>query len=182
MADAPKGRFTFRFAAVCFGLSAALEAWGLPGQVTLFGRVVGGAGAIIYHAVYVALFAWLAYALWVGVRSGYYVLLGTAVLYTVDRLQLLFVGDALPQLVRQQVVQSEAQLQQALEQLRPMFAANELAFVREQIVQNQALLQTAVQQLLTVAILFILLCWWGFVGYAWYRRDYFGINRKALAV
>lgn len=176
MADVKKGLFTFRFAAVCFALSAAWEAWGLRGPVPLFGHMVGGGGAIAYHIAYVVLFAWLGYSLWVGARSGYYALMGTAALYAADRLQLLFAGDGLRHLVHEQIVQMEAQLQQAMDQLQFAFSSNDLALVREQVMQNEAQLQAAVVQLLTVTIVLFLLGWAGFVVYAYYRRAYFGIG------
>jgi hypothetical protein len=151
MADAPKGRFTFRFAAVCFGLSAVWELLSLQGQALLFGNVVGGVVAWVYHIVYVALFAWLAFGLWVGSRSALYVLFTTAVFYTVDRLQLLLVGDVLASQIRQQLAGNEQLLQ---------------------IVSVDYLLQV-----LTLTVITIVLCWWGFVAYAYYRRAYFGIGR-----
>lgn len=155
MADGSrKGRFTFRFAAVCFGLSAVSELLAFRGEVPLLGHIVGGVGAMAYHAVYVALFAWLALALWSGNRSGYYALLGTTIVYTIDRLQLLFVGDALTAMIRQELG-GNAELMQ--------------------LVSVDYLLQV-----LTIAFITIILCWWGFVGYAYYRRDYFGIGRKPL--
>lgn len=150
MTNAPKGRFTFRFAAVCFGLSAAWELLVLQGEVLLFGEIVGGTGATAYHVVYAALFAWLAVGLWTGSRSGYYTLLATTLLYTMDRLQVLFVGDALTDIIRQQLAGHEDLLT----------AVGVDYFV----------------QVLTVTIIAIVLCWWGFVGYATYRRDYFGIR------
>lgn len=155
MADAPKGRFTFRFAAVCFGLSAAWELLSLQSQALLFGNVAGGPVAWAYHIVYAALFAWLGFGLWVGHRSALHVLFAAAVLYTVDRLQLLFVGDALAAQIRQE------------------FAGNEQLL---QVVSVDYLLQV-----LTFTVMAIVLCWWGFVGYAYYRRDYFGIGRKPQA-
>lgn len=152
MTDAPKGRFTFRFAAVCFGLSAIWEFLALHGGAFLFGREVGGPAAFVYHVVYTVLFAWLAYGLWTGNRSGYYALIATSILYTVDRLQLIFVGDLLTTLIRQQLAGEEALL--------------------------QAVSVDYLVHVLTITIIVIVLCWWGFVGYAYYRRDYFGIGRK----
>jgi hypothetical protein len=155
MTHVSKGRATFRFAAVCFGLSAIWELLALQGEALLFGKIVGGSGAVVYHVVYAALFAWLALGLWTGSRSGYYILLATTILYTVDRLQLLFVGDILAAQIRQQLAGHEELLQ---------------------LVSMDYLLQV-----LTVTVLAIVLCWWGFVGYAYYRRDYFGISREPRA-
>lgn len=155
MTDVRKGRFTFRFAAVCFGLSALWEIFSLRGDVPLFGQMVGGAGAVVYHALYIALFAWLAFGLWSGHRSGYYALFAASAVYTLDRLQLLFVGDMLATQIRQQLAGNEALLQQA--------GINYL------------------MEVLTLTIVTIVICWWGFVGYAYFRRDYFGIVRKPPA-
>lgn len=155
MTDVRKGRFTFRFAAVCFGLSTLWELLSLQGDVPLFGRMVGGAGAVAYHAVYVALFAWLTFGLWTGHRSGYFALFATSAVYTLDRLQLLFIGDTLATLIRQQLAGNEGLLQQ---------------------VGIDYLLEV-----LTLTIVAIVICWWGFVGYAHYRRDYFGMGRNSRA-
>lgn len=157
MADAPKGRFTFRFAAVCFGLSALWELMSLQERVPLFGQVVGGAGAAGYHIVYTAAFAGLAVGLWAGRRFGYYLLFVASALYTVDRLQLLFVGDALTGQIRDALGGDEQLLQQAGVNMGYLL------------------------QLLTIAIILFVICWWGFVGYAYYRRDYFGIGRNPRA-
>lgn len=151
MADAPKGRFTFRFAAVCFALSAVWELVSLYDEVPLFGHIVGGTGATAYHVVYTALFAGLAIGLWAGRRFGYYLLFVTSVLYTVDRLQL-FVGDTLMAQIRHALGGDEQLLQQV--------GADYLLRV------------------LALTIFLFVLCWWGFVGYAYYRRDYFGISKQ----
>ena len=61
MAVVQKGRFTFRFAAVLFGLSAIWDLLTVQGETILFGQVVGGMAVAIYHLIYVVLFAWLAF-------------------------------------------------------------------------------------------------------------------------
>jgi hypothetical protein len=150
MTTTVKGRFTFRFAAACFGVSAAFELLNLRDEAVLFGHILAGAPAAIYHIAYAALFAWLMVGLWNASRSGYYTLVATSIIYTVDRLQLLFAGDTLAAMLRQQAAQHPEMLQ---------------------IISVEDLLGV-----LTVTVLAILLCWWGFVGYAYYRRDYFGIR------
>lgn len=158
MTDAPKGRFTFRFAAVCFGLSALWELGSLHEVVPLFGLLVGGIGAVVYHAVYIVLFAWLAYGLWTGSRSGYYALVATSALYTVDLLQFLFVGDSLAN------------------QDRELLALmGQLPGGEEVLSQGDMGHLLHVSTITTIAV--VILCLWGFVGYAYYRRAYFGINR-----
>jgi hypothetical protein len=155
MADVPKGRFTFRFAAVCFGLSAVWELLDLSGEVFLAGRFVGGTGAAVYHVVYAALFAWLMIGLWAGRRSGYYTLMVTTVFVTVDRLQVLFIGNALEKIIRQQMAGNEDLL--------------------------AAVSMGDLIQVLTLTTVVIVLCWWGFAGYAYFRCEYFGIHRKPRA-
>ena len=171
MTDKPKGQFTFRFAAVCFGLSAVGELFSLGDSVPLLGVIVGGVGAAAYHALYTALFAWLALGLWTGRHSGYYVLLATTMVYTVDRLQLLFVGNALETLVRQQLAGMEQELSEALNRLGQN--GQGLPPVKDilALVNVSEIVQT-----LTVAVFAFLLCWWGFVAWAYYRRSYFGIR------
>lgn len=150
MTDAVKGRATFRFTAACFGLSAVSELFGLHDSTVLFGTVVGGAGALIYHLVYVVLFAWLTVGLWKGTRSGYYVLIAATVFYTLDRLQLLLVGDALKLTIRQMLVGHEDLLSPASVDY--------------------------VVHVLSLSVIVFILCWWAFVVYAYFRRSYFGIR------
>lgn len=151
-----KGRFTFRFAAVCFGFSALFELFSLQDEALLFGHSVGGAGAVTYHLIYAALFAYLMAGLWEGARSGYYMLLATSAIYTVDRLQSVFVGDALAVLLRQQIAEHPQILQ---------------------VISADDLVRTV-----TLTTFAMLAGWWGFVIYAYFRRDYFGINNKSARV
>ncbi|TAK91717.1 MAG: hypothetical protein EPO06_03165 [Burkholderiaceae bacterium] len=145
-----KGRFTFRFAAVCFALSAVFELPSLQDEAVLFDHIVGGLPALAYHLVYAVLFTVLAHGLWYARRSGYYALWVASVIYTVDRLQMLFVGNALARSLDQQIAEHPEVLQ---------------------IISAADLLQ-----ILTATTLAFLIGWWGFVGYAWYRRNYFGIG------
>ncbi len=150
MTTGVKGRFTFRFAAVCFALSAVFELLNLQDEALLFGHIVGGAPAAVYHVAYAALFTWLVIGLWNGTRAGYHALLIATVVYTVDRLQALLVGDTLATSLRQQVVQHPEVLQ--------VVSVDDLVRV------------------VTMTMLAMLLGWWGFAGYAYYRRDYFGVR------
>lgn len=145
-----KGRFTFRFAAVCFGISAVGELLGLQDNTVLFGATVGGASAFAYHLIYIVLFAWLTVGLWSGRRSGYYALFATTLFYTIDRLQLLLIGDSLNVLLRNEMAGAEG-----------LIPATDINY----------LLET-----LRISIVAFVLCWWGFVAYAYIRRSYFGIS------
>lgn len=145
-----KGRFTFRFAAFCFGLSAVWELINLQDEALLFGHAFAGVVAAIYHLIYAALFGWLLVGMWQGRRSGYYALVATTIVYTVDRLQGLFVGNVLETLLREQLA-GNAEL--------------------TNIISVEEIMRTV-----TLTTLAMILCWWGFVAYAYYRREYFGIR------
>jgi len=145
-----KGRFTFRFTAVCFGISAVGELLGLNDNTVLFGATVGGAGAFVYHLTYTVLFAWLTVGLWSGRQSGYYALLATTLFYTIDRLQLLLVGDSLNLMLRNEMAGAEG-----------LIPATDITYLLE---------------IFRISIVAFILCWWGFVAYAYIRRGYFGIN------
>ncbi len=153
MTDRPKGQFTFRFAAVCFGLSAVWELFSLHEAALLFGAMVGGVGAAVYHVVYTVLFAWLTIGLWTGSRSGYYTLIATTIFYTVDRLQVLLVGNALELAIRQELAGQEDLL--------------------------SAVGMNYVLRVLTITIIVFVLCWWAFLAYAYRRRSYFGVSDGA---
>jgi len=148
--DKHKGRFTFRFASVCFGISAVGEAFGLQDNTVMFGATVGGAGAFAYHLTYIILFAWLTVGLWRGSRSGLFALLATTIYYTIDRLQLILVGDSLNILLRNEMAGAEG--------LLPAADINYLV------------------EILRISIIAFVLSWWGFVVYAYIRRSYFGIQ------
>jgi hypothetical protein len=149
MADETKGRVTFRIAAVLFALSALFELLVVLSPVPLFGVVAGGAVAVVYHLVYIALFALLAAGLWGGRRYGYYAVYAVTALYTVDRVQLVGARATLAELVRAQLVGQEELL--------------------------RAVGMDYVMQVLTVLILVMVACWWGFAAYVYFRRAYFGI-------
>jgi hypothetical protein len=144
---ARKGRFTFRTAAVLFGLSALLELMGIDADVPLFGAVVDGLGAAAYHVAYATLFALLAAGLWTGRRYGYYAVFVATAVYSIDRVQLVLWRDALGAY------------------LRTLFVGNE-----------ELLAALGLDYLLQVATLMtvvVVACWWGFAAYTYLRRGYF---------
>src|SRR6185369_1943462 len=100
----------------------------------------------VYHAVYIALFALLMIGLWEGKKYGYHVLLVTTLFYTIDRLQVLFVGDALNAQIQKQLAEAAQMLQAA--------GAGDML---------QAVTPEYIRQMMTMATAVILLCWWGFV-------------------
>lgn len=150
MTDQAKGRVTFRIAAVLFAVSALLELLVVSSPVPLFGVVAGGAVAVVYHLVYVVLFALLAAGLWGGRGYGYYAVYVATAVYTVDRLQLIGARETLTGLVREQLAGQEELL--------------------------RAVGMDYVMQVLTTLILVMVACWWGFAAYVYFRRAYFGVG------
>lgn len=148
MTTEPKGRVTFRISAALFALAVVSELLGLKNEVPLFGVLVEGAAGVAYHVVYAALFALLAFGLWVGHRVGYYTLFLTTVIYTVDRIQVVLAPEALVAMLNRYPAGGEV--------LR--------------IVGRDSLMQG-----MTIMAVTVVVCWWGFAVYAYYRRSYFGI-------
>lgn len=148
MTTAPKGKWTFRIAAVLFALSALTELAPPTAPVPLFGAIRSGPVAIFHHLFYAGLYVGLGVGLWQAKTWGYALLLFTTGVYTLDKLQLLFFREAV--------------LIDLLSKPGPL--GEVLAAV------DSHLLLTV----FTAATLMILACWWGFAVYAYLRRGYFG--------
>lgn len=143
-----KGTFTFRTAAALFALSALLEFISLGTEVPLFGTMHGGWVAMAYHLVYAALYSGLGFGLWSARRWAYPVVLATTAVYTLDKLQTVFISrDVIVERLMQEIAGSPELLQ----------------------VVNQ---ESMLQMVLLVSVTFIA-CWWGFAWYTHLRRDYF---------
>ncbi|MDH3563935.1 MAG: hypothetical protein OEN49_11190 [Gammaproteobacteria bacterium] len=144
-----KGHFTFRTCAVLFMASAVLELLSITSEAPLFGAIRDGITAGIYHLFYVALFLALGIGLWSATRWGYTLVYVTTAVYTLDKLQLVLSREALQEFVKIQMIGFESQLQmQGI---------------------NEALIVQAIAMMAAVVIL----CWWGFALYTYWRRDYF---------
>ena len=144
-----KGRFTFRASAVLFVLSAVFELFSLTAEVPLFGEIRGGMSAGMYHFVYAALFLALGIGLWSGKHWGYPLVFATTALYTLDKLQLLLSQQTLNAFVKAQMG----------------------GFDRE--LQAQGITEELILQAIVLMSIVVILCWWGFALYAYWRRDYF---------
>jgi hypothetical protein len=141
------GAFTYRSAAVMFVLSALFELVCLADEVPLFGAMRSGAVAVIYHAVFVVLFAALGIGLWSGRSWGYPLVFVATAIYTLDRLRFVLDREAM-----------EAQLSRLLGGSREIY----------DFVDQDALLRLAS----TTTLIFVA-CWWGFAVWVRYRRDWF---------
>lgn len=143
----PKGRFTFRTAAVLFALSALFEIIGMTQPVPLFGAFRGGTTALVYHLVYALLFLALAIGLWTAKPWGYQALFIGGVLYSLDKLQFLMIGNMAQEFV------------------------NMIFHGQEQLLQSVG--RDMVMSSLTQVVIAFVLGWWGFAYYAYLRRTYF---------
>jgi hypothetical protein len=144
-----KGHFTFRTAAVLFMASAALELLSITSEVPLLGEIRGGISAGIYHAVYAALFLGLGIGLWSATKWGYALVFVTTAVYTLDKVQLVLSQEALKDFVKVQMAGFESQL------------------------QMQGITVALILQAVVLMAVVVILCWWGFALYTYWRRDYF---------
>jgi hypothetical protein len=143
-----KGTFTIRTAAVFFILSAALELISITSDVSIAGRFVGGLIASFYHLFYGTLFFGMGIGLWRGRKWGLKVMLLGTILYTIEKVAYL--------------LNKEAQLLE-IERVSSQFG--DLV----DLVGIETILQMT-----NLTFLLILGCWWGFMGYLYFRRAYFG--------
>lgn len=147
--DKKRGQFTFRTTAALFVLSAVFELFSISSETLLFGEIRSGAVAGIYHLVYAALFMALGVGLWSGKRWGYALVFFTTTIYTLDNLQFLL-------------------NRQAYE----TFLINQMGGY-ESALQSQGIDLVLIMQTIVLVNLIVILCWWGFALYTYWRRDYF---------
>lgn len=150
--DKKKGQFTFRTTAVLFVLSAFFELLSITAEVPLFGEIRGGIGAGIYHLVYIVLFAALGIGLWSAKRWSYTLVFATTALYTLDKLQLLLSQQVIEAIIKAQMSGFESEL------------------------QAQGITEAVILQAIVLMSVVVILCWWGFALYTYWRRDYFKSN------
>lgn len=150
--DRKKGHFTFRTAAVLLIASAVLELLSVTSEVPLFDAIRGGMAAGIYHLVYAGLFLALGVGLWRASKWGCTLVFVTTAVYTLDKLQLVLGRQALDTFIKAQFAGYESQL------------------------QSQGMDTALVAQAVVLMSVVVVLCWWGFALYTWWRRDYFKNN------
>jgi hypothetical protein len=144
-----KGHFTFRACAVLFMGSAVLELLSITSEAPLFGAIRGGISAVIYHLVYVALFLALGIGLWGATKWGYILVFVTTAIYTLDKVQLILSQETLKDFIKNQMAGFESQLQ--------------MQGINEALILQASAMMAAV----------VILCWWGFALYTYWRRNYF---------
>ncbi len=142
-----KGTFTMKSAGAFFFLSALIELYTVTSPVPLFGAVRGGAVAIVFHLVYVAIFVVMGIGLVVPKPWGARAVIGGTVIYTVDKIIYL--------------LDSKARDADLAESIRG--AGGALGFVPK----------TSILEIMTLTTVTVVLCWWGFAAYVYLKRAYF---------
>ncbi len=136
-----------RLAGAAFGISSLLELLSIGRAVPMFGALRGGVVAMVYHAVYVVLFAALFTGLWNAKTWGYRLLFIGTSFYTIDNLRFIL---------------DRAGMKAQIDEQLAVFASVRSMFDSE-----------ALMQLATITVITAVLCWWGFMWYARLRRSYF---------
>jgi len=142
-----KGKFTFQSTGVLFGLSAVLELFSINSRVPLFGDIQGGIVAAAYHLIYVALFVSLGFGLYTARPWAYTLVFAATGVYTLDRMVYILDRKAL-----------ETYLAALLKKYGIAVGTPETGFMLKVVI---------------IAAVLTVLCWWGFAGYAFLRRQYF---------
>ena len=143
-----KGRLTIRITALLMIASALLELLSIKSDVVLFGDVRGGPLMTAYHLIYAVAFLLVGVGLWRARPWGYWAVMATTALYTLDKIQFLLARDSFLRYVRQILTSIDPQL-------------------------TQELPKEGLQQLVTVLYASFVICWWGFAIYIHLRRAYF---------
>ena len=145
-------RFTIRMAGIFFLLSAVIEGISITAAVPLFGEIRGGMTAVVYHLLYVVLFFGIGIGLWKAKSWGFMIMSAGTVFYSLDK--ILYLLDT---------------------KVRQAGAARMLGEYGALLGTDGLSLVTQVMQGLTVVIL---TCWWGFLLYLYFKRDYFKSSVK----
>lgn len=144
-----KGHFTFRATAVLLIASAVFELFSITAEEPLFGEIRSGLSVGIYHVFYAVLFAALGAGLWNAKKWGYTLVFVTTAVYTLDKLQFILNRQAMENFIAQQMSGYE------------------------EILQSQGFDSALFMQAIVLTSIVIVLCWWGFALYTYWRRDYF---------
>ncbi len=136
-------RFTMRFAAFFFFISALIEVVTIGSPVSLFGAERAGFMAVVYHLLYLGIYGGVGLGLWTAKYWGFQMLFSGTLIYTVDRLLFIMYGQATSSL---------------LSEYGEMMGAGG---------------QDVVAQASALTVVATLIAWWGFVAYVYFKRDYF---------
>ena len=147
--DRKKGHFTFRTTAVLLIASAVFELFSITAEEPLFGEISSGLSVGIYHVFYAALFVALGVGLWNAKKWGYALVFVTTAVYTLDKLQFVMNQQVMENFIKQQMSGYES------------------------VLQAQGIDSALILQTIMLTNIVIVVCWWGFALYTYWRRDYF---------
>jgi hypothetical protein len=143
----PKGFYTIRIAGVLFVVSGMVEAALMATPVPWFGSLRAGTTIVVYHVSFAVVFLVMGVGLWTGARWGYGAVFAGTTVYSLDKIRYLF--------------DRQGRAAEILYQLRnfPEFTG---------VLDMNALLNMSALMTAT-----FVLCWLGFAGYIYARRQYF---------
>ncbi len=145
-------RFTIRTAGVFFLASAMVEGLSIFSAIPLFGDVRGGIVAVVYHLLFAGLFLGMGIGLWEAKSWGFRIMFIGTVFYSMDRILYLLDSSA-----------------RAAEATGPLDKYGALLGMES---------ERLVGQIMDLATIMALVCWWGFLLYLYFKRDYFESSAK----
>jgi hypothetical protein len=146
--DPSKGKSTLQLAGVLLILSGVYELVIITAHVPLAGGMRSGALAISFHLLFAALFAAAGIGLLVGRPWGFWTMVGTTAVYSLERIAFLLDASA-----------KEAYMSEAM---------GELSGFQDIIDPG------IVESTINMSVICFVACWWGFAIYVYAKRSYFG--------
>lgn len=129
-------------------MSALFEGLSLTSGVPLFGAMRGGAIAVAYHLLYFGLFLAMGIGLWAARPWGYRVMFVGTIIYSLDKVIYLLDRQA-----------RDAAMREMLAGYGGMLDIVDLS---------------SMQQMMILFTVLMVVSWWGFLLYLYFRRSYFG--------
>lgn len=136
-------KFTTRFAAIFFLLSAIGEIMSINSGVHVFGSPQNGTQAVLYHLTYIIIYLGMGIGLFVRKPWAYWTLWTGTGIYSLDKIINLFVD------------QETATI---MSKYGDILGASGM---------------DTIDLAMKAATLISLLCFWGFMGYVWYHRNFY---------
>ncbi|MBU0996373.1 MAG: hypothetical protein KJ737_28060 [Proteobacteria bacterium] len=145
--NTPKGKFTFKTAAFFFFISMAFELYNILNETTILGMSVAHIPAIISHLIYIGIFGSMGVGLWYAKNWGPKAVYGGTAFYSLDMLLYVLNRDGIEDGLIKNLATYGVELQGSdIDQLMLM---------------------------ITMVVLAVIACWWGFALFTHIRRGYF---------
>ena len=142
-----KSNLTIRTAGIFFLVSAIFEGLSWTSGIPLFGAIRGGAIAVVYHLLYFGLFLAMGIGLWAARPWGYRVMFIGTIIYSLDKVIYLLDRQARDAATREML----AGYGGMLDMVDP----------------------GSMQQIMTLFTMLMVVSWWGFLLYLYFRHNYF---------